>query len=229
MMISRKPMITWVEIIAVLLFFCSQALAEEIVIDDFHNGLASGWQEKKFVKQTTYRLTEEDGRKCIKAVSEASASGLFYKIKFDPQKFPYISWSWKIEHTVANGDAHRREGDDYAARIYIVFPSLFFWNTRAINYIWANKLPKGEMVASPYTSRDALIAVESGNELAGRWIEERRNVYEDFQEFFGEAPPTAGAVAIMTDTDNTGGATSACYGPIRLLSGKTTFHKKNTD
>jgi hypothetical protein len=217
-------------IIAVPLCFCSHVPAEEIVIDDFHSGLDPGWQEEKFGNRTIYRLAEEDGRKCIKAVSKASASGLYYELKFDPQKFPYLSWSWKIDHTVVNGDAHRREGDDYAARIYIVFPSLFFWNTRVVNYIWANKLPKGEMIASPYfSSKDVLIAVESGNELAGRWVEERRNVYEDFQEFFGEAPPTAGAVAIMTDTDNTGGATSACYGPIRLLSDRTTFHGKNAD
>jgi hypothetical protein len=62
---------------------------------------------------------------------------------------------------------------------------------------------------SPYTGNSALIAVESGNEAAGRWINERRDVFRDFQACFGEDPPAIGAIAIMTDTDNTGESTTA--------------------
>ena len=36
---------------------------------------------------------------------------------------------------------------------------------------------------------------------------------------FGEEPPEAGAVAIMTDTDNTGESAVAFYDDIRLLGG----------
>jgi len=63
-----------------------------------------------------------------------------------------------------------------------------------------------------------MVAVQSGPPHVGEWMEERRNVLEDFRKFFGEDPPTVGAVAIMTDTDNTGEQTIAWYGPISLIS-----------
>ena len=63
-----------------------------------------------------------------------------------------------------------------------------------------------------------MVAVESGPTHVGEWMEERGNVLEDFRKFFGENPPTVGAVAIMTDTDNTGEKAVAWYGPIQILS-----------
>ena len=97
---------------------------------------------------------------------------------------------------------------------------MFFWKTRALNYIWANRLPRGEAVPNAYTSNACMIALESGNQKAGQWVEEERNIVEDFRRCFGEDPPEAGAVAIMTDTDDTGGEAEACYGIIRLLPRK---------
>jgi hypothetical protein len=51
----------------------------------------------------------------------------------------------------------------------------------------------------------------------GQWLDEKRNLLEDYRKRFGEDPPKAGAVAIMTDTDNTGEQAVAWYGPVRLL------------
>jgi hypothetical protein len=130
--------------------------------------------------------------------------------------YPILTWRWKIEKVISKGDARRKEGDDYAARIYVVFPSKLFWRTKAVNYIWANRLPIGEVVKNRYTSNDIMIAVESGNSNAGKWIEERRNVLEDFRRCFGYDPPNVGAIAIMTDTDNTGEEVTAWYGIIRI-------------
>lgn len=192
--------------------------SEELLIDDFSTGLASGWHEKSFVGHTQYRPVVIDGRHALQATSKASASGLFFEKKIDPRKLPILSWSWKIKHVLKKGDATTKKGDDYAARIYVIFPSFFFWRTKAINYIWANKLAKGKVIASSYTGNSAMIAVESGNTLAGTWQEERRNVLEDFRSFFKEEPPEIGAIAIMTDTDNTGESAVAYYGPIKFLS-----------
>jgi hypothetical protein len=51
-----------------------------------------------------------------------------------------------------------------------------------------------------------------------KWVNEDRNIYEDFRKFFGEEPPLLGAVALMTDTDNTGEEAVAWYGDITLVS-----------
>ena len=61
-----------------------------------------------------------------------------------------------------------------------------------------------------------MIAVESGNEKAGLWLTEERDLRTDYRALFGSEPPEAAAVAIMTDTDNTGGTAEAWYGEIVL-------------
>ena len=69
-------------------------------------------------------------------------------------------------------------------------------------YVWANKLPKGEHVTSPFTPNIITVAEDSGEELAGRWTSHQRNIYDDYRRFFGEEPPKVGGVAVMTDSDN---------------------------
>lgn len=196
----------------------SSARGEELVIDDFSKGLSPRWEEKIFAGKTVYTVADEDGMTCLRASSNAAASGLFYAIKFDPRTYPVLSWSWKIDDIITAGDALTKAGDDYAARIYVVFPSFFFINTKALNYIWANKLPQHTVVPNPFSGNDMMIAVESGRQNTGRWVFESRNIYEDYKKIFGKEPPDVGAIAIMTDTDNTGERATACYGTISIKS-----------
>lgn len=190
----------------------------KIIIDDYQDGLDANWQTKSFAGETEYKVEKNDNLPTIHATSQNAASGLFYKIEYDPRQYPILSWSWKISHVLKKGDARRKEGDDYAARIYVVFPSWLFWKTRAINYVWANTLPREEMIANAFTANAMMIAVRSGPSETGRWLNEERNVYDDFKRAFGEEPPPVGAIAIMTDTDNTGETASAWYGPISIRS-----------
>lgn len=202
---------------AVLIVTLSSAIASqrERLLDDYRNGLV-GWETKSFVGQTHYTVEQEGAQFHIHAESKASASGLFHSVDYDPKEQPILKWRWKIAHPIAKGDERSKSGDDYAARVYVVFPSLLFWKTTALNYIWANRLPKGAIIANVYTANAMMIAVESGPARADQWISEERNVYEDYKRAFGSEPPRAGAIAIMTDTDNTGEAASAWYGPISI-------------
>ena len=196
----------------------SEAYAGEIILDDYVKGLNPAWEKKSFAGDTQYRTTKEDNRLCIRALSRSSASALIYRIEYDPKEFPILTWMWKVRNVLKNGDAHLKDGDDYAARVYVVFHSRFIWKTTAINYIWANKLPVGVAIPNPFVASSIMVAVESGPGQAGIWKEERRNIYEDYQKYFGKEPPDTDAIAIMTDTDNTGEEAIAWYGPIRILS-----------
>lgn len=169
-----------------------------------------------FKGRTAYRVIREETGSVLQAKSHDAASVLILEQEIDLQKFPFLSWRWKVKNILAKGDARRKEGDDYAARIYVVFPHGFFPKTRTINYIWANRLPPGSIVPNPFTANAMMVAVESGAENAGAWMIESRNVRADYRAIFGEEPPLAGAVAIMTDTDNTGGSAVAWYDDIRL-------------
>lgn len=192
------------------------ALSGEIAVGRFSSGDLSGWSPKIFHKQTSYRLVEDDGTTVLRAESRAAASGLVKAIRLDPRSLPILRWSWKIERTLERGDGRTKAGDDSAARVYVVFPNVLFWRTRAVNYIWANRLPVGRSLPNAYTSNAVMVAVESGNDRAGTWVREERNLYEDYRTLFGREPPEIGAVAIMTDTDNTGGEAVAWYGDITI-------------
>lgn len=201
------------------------------------NGLPAGWKPltfKKIERHTSYTLVRDDDTVVVKAVAEASASGLIREIKIDPKEYPVVEWRWKVTNILEKGDVYRKEGDDYPARLYITFefdPSklnLFerakfgavkllygqYPPLRAINYIWESKAPKGSAVPNPFVDRVMMIVVESGDNHLNQWMTEERNVYKDYKQAFGEEPPMISGVAIMTDTDNTGESATAYYGNV---------------
>ena len=184
----------------------------DIPIARFSASDLSGWSDKVIKGKTSYTL--EDG--ALKAHSLKSASGKIKKVSIDTRKYPKITWSWRIDHVLKRENIKLKSGDDFAARVYVVFPRTFFWRMRAINYVWAAKMPKGSEAPSPYTANSVIVAVESGEELAGKWVSEERNIYEDYKRIFGEEPPLLGGVVIMTDTDDTQDEATAWYGDITL-------------
>ena len=192
--------------------------AAEFQVGRFSSGDLSGWKPQTFKGkgETAYSLVKENGRTVLKAHSRHAASGLVRKLDLEPKEFPLLRWSWKVEHTLKGEDVTKKSGDDYAARVYVVFPRVLFWQTRAINYIWSAGMPKGSSAPSPYTANAVVVAVESGNEKTGQWAAEERNIYEDYRKYFSEEPPKLGAVAVMTDTDDTGDEVTAWYGDIFL-------------
>jgi hypothetical protein len=203
---------------AIRLLTATAARAEELGVGRFSTEGLSGWEAKSFKGATDYRLSVDNGRTVVRATSHAAASGLVKRISFDPGKFRYLRWSWKIDRTLPRGFETTRAGDDYAARVYVVFAGRFFWQTRAINYIWANHLQKGASLPNAYAANAMMVAVESGDARAGQWVTEERDLLADYRRLFGADPGEAGAIAIMTDTDNTGDQATAWYGDITLAS-----------
>jgi hypothetical protein len=200
-------------------------------------GLPDSWKPlafKKIEKHTTYTLVKEDNAVVVKAVAEASASGLTREVKINPKEYPVVKWRWKVTNILKKGDVRRKEGDDYPARIYITFEydssKLSFFQRRkyeairllygkypplaAINYIWESKVPVGTMVHNPFTDRVMMFVVETGPSKLNQWVNEERNIFEDYRKAFGQDPPMISGIAIMTDTDNTGESAVAYYGDI---------------
>lgn len=202
-----------------LLLLTTAAFAgpDQLRIGDFAAGGLAGWTTKSFKGETEYRIVEDDGRKVLQASSRGTASGLVYATDYDPLEYPVLTWRWKVGNIIARGDARTRAGDDYAARLYVVFPHWFFPKTRTLNYIWANRLPKETVIANAFTGNAMMIAVESGADRVGEWREVSRDIVADYRRAFGEDPPRVGAIAIMTDTDNTGETATAWYGDITAL------------
>lgn len=202
-------------------------------------GLPEHWEPltfKKIKRHTRYEWSIQE--RAVHAVSSAAASGLTYRLEQEAAKLPILRWRWRVPRAIAKGDEKSKGGDDYAARIYVTFrydASRVGRGTRfkyglikklygeypphsGINYIWANRLPKGESTPNPYTDRLMMVAVRSGAEEAGQWLSEQRNILEDYRELYKEEPPPLAGIAIMTDTDNTGSEAEAWYADIELSS-----------
>ncbi|MDE0123845.1 MAG: DUF3047 domain-containing protein [Bryobacterales bacterium] len=183
------------------------------------DGDISAWQEKRFHGRTVYTTAGVDGRTGLRADSEASASGLFLRVRVDLERTPILRWSWRVEAPLNPIDERTRGGDDYSARLYLVSRHpLAFWRTKAVNYVWSSSLPKGETWPNAYAGSVRMVALRSGREDVGTWVEERRDVRTDFLRLFGKRTRYVDAVAVMTDTDDSGGSAVAHYGDIQFTS-----------
>jgi hypothetical protein len=204
-----------------LLIVGVNAIAEEqalnkLPIGSFSAGSLTGWKTKEFKGQTQYQISELEGSQVLKADSNAAASGLFYEQRIDLQKTPVMNWRWRIENRLGNIDEQTKSGDDFAARVYVVVSGgLVFWNTKAINYVWASTSPKDKAWANPFAGDHAMmVAVRSSSDKTGTWATEKRNIRADFKKLTGDDIQYIDAVAIMTDTDNAKGKATAYYGDI---------------
>lgn len=198
--------------------------------------LPDGWTPltfKKVERHTQYEVMKDGALSVVKAVSDASASGLTKAVTIDPREYPIVRWRWKVENLLQKGNVNRKDGDDYPARLYITFayePDKVSFGRKlkyqagralfgdipigALNYIWDGKSPVGTVVDNAFTDFAKMIVVESGPQRIGTWVEEERNVYKDYRLAFGEEPPAISGIAIMTDTDNTKERAVAYYGDI---------------
>lgn len=229
------------------LFLATSAMAANpLVVGPFSqlnpaDGFPPDWQPLTFEKIKTHTrytpVTDPQWGTVIRAETAGGASGMVKKTEIDLATHPVLEWRWKVENVFAKGDVASKKGDDYPARIYVTFaydPKElgFAERTRfqlaklvygeyppiaAINYIWANKAPRGTMVPNAYTKRVMMIATDSGSSKTGTWVTNRVNVAKDYQRAFGKKPPKISGIAIMTDGDNTKGHTVAFYGDIRFL------------
>lgn len=203
------------------------------------SALMDGWEPLEFPKidqLTQYQLVTENGTQVVKATTSGGASGLIARVTIQPSDSLILRWRWKVSNVFEQGNARKKSGDDYPARIYVAFKfqpekAGFFERAKrqavevlfgeslpgnALNYIWANTLPKGEFVANPYTDKTVMIAVNSGTRNVGEWVTVERDIVADYRKAFGEAPPPIVGIAIMSDSDNTGETATAWYGDIVL-------------
>ena len=203
----------------------------------------TGWKPMHFdsiENKTAYFLSRDDNKIVIQAVSHASASAYYKKTNISPNKHPILTWHWKVSNTLKKGNINSKDGDDYAARIYISFdydPDRLSGMERikyklytlthdeppplaVINYVWANQAPVDTIVSNVYNPRVKMIVVQTGDTKTGHWQLEKRNILEDYIRAFGETPGNISGIAIMTDTDNTGESATAFYGDIQFQADK---------
>ena len=215
-----------ITLLSIMSFAEAYAQEPDIYLHEEFNNLDE-WKPfhfKKIKEHTIYSVEEDGGIAYLKAESNSSASGMIFKKEIRVFEYPKIRWRWKISNVFKKGDAKVKAGDDYPARVYIIFkydPANASFGQRlrygaaksiygeypphsSLNYIWANKNHEERILTNTYASEARMIILQAGEVNAGQWIEQEVDIIEDYQKAFGEDPPSIASIAIMNDSDNTG-------------------------
>lgn len=191
---------------------------------------------------TRYSMVEDNGITVLRAESERGASGLTRPIRINPAELPWLRWRWKISNLIDAADLRTKDGDDFPARVYVMFDyplerlpflernklrlarTLFDPDLPAATlcYVWDGKAAAETIASSAYTDRVKVIVVESGGSRVRQWVDVERNIARDFRAAFGEDAPPVSAIAVATDTDNTGAFATAHFGDISFYKQKVT-------
>ena len=235
---SRSPARTrgglgWAGLLAV--FVCaglfstgtSQAVAQSslLLFEDFEAGLSARWEEQGFpsiARHNVFSLASEpDGNHYLKVESDRSSSAKGVHLAWSPRRCPHVSWRWRISNTIAAGDLTRKEGDDAAAKLYVVFRGPSFWNPldkRILVYVWDHRAPVGGIYPNAWLpTKERMVIVESGTAKVGQWVDEQVHLVNDFVRAFpGEEPGEVEGVAFLADTDNTRSRVTAGFDDLTI-------------
>jgi hypothetical protein len=147
-----------------------------------------------------------------------------------------VQFDWRVDQLIPGADMRQRDAEDSPVRLIMVFEgdrqrfsaknNMLSELTLSLTgeplpyatlmYVWCNDCPAESVIVNPRTDRIRKLAVESGADRVGQWLNYRRDIRADFKKTFGEEPGALLGLAIMTDTDNTRSTTRAWYGKIRL-------------
>ena len=198
------------------------ATAEPVRIPVLTPPSLNGWWPEVFNKKTLYEPVDIDGRAAVMAQSEDAVSGLVRKIKVDLTKTPYLHWKWRVDNVYKGIDEKTKQGDDYPARVYVIVANgWFFWQIRALDYVWASNQPKGSSWPNAYSGKEVMLAVRSGDSQLNQWHHETRNVLQDLSTYLKKPITHINAVAIMTDSDNSDQSATSYYGDIYFSDKET--------
>jgi len=97
-----------------------------------------------------------------------------------------LRWAWRMESL----PSARRE-DLLASHDYLSI-AVEFDNGQDITYYWSAELPPGTAYRCPiptWTGRETHVVVRSGAQGLGEWLNEERDLYQDYAEAIGGAMP----------------------------------------
>ena len=222
--VSAPP---WRPALAVALLLAAAAgawAADHVVVEDWGrhpvgtSGIPPGWQGQNWGSPTYDFTIVRDGDRNVlhlESANDSSTISTDIKGKVALARTPVLEWSWKVVTLPRGGDSRRKETDDQAAQLYMVWPRFpQAVRSRIIGYVWDTSAPAGTITQSQKTGTVTYVIVRSGDADLGRWMTERRNVAEDFRAIYGEAPDDPAALSVAIDSNDTQSVAESFMGPI---------------
>jgi hypothetical protein len=173
-----------------------------------------GWETRGGKADGIYRIESEGDARFLRAVDKGQSVQIFRDVDWPIRKEPVLTWRWRVHEFPAGSDERQGETNDSAAALYVVFPRVWFI-PEVIKYVWSRVVPKDTVLRR--SSRFSLVVVRSGETPLDTWVEESRNVAEDFEKFFGRKAPEPLAIGFLTDANAVKKSASADYGELRAV------------
>lgn len=208
-------------VIAIVLCACVAAYSAVVYLKQFtfdeEKALAK-WSKMIMKGQVDYTLLKQGKEGYVQALSDKACSALYYRIGFKLSEYPVLTWQWRVLKFPDLSNAKTDlEKDDFAARVYVIFPFLSFSSSKFIEYVWAENIPAGTVMDSPAGNNVKKIVVRSGKLPGNEWATEKRNMYEDYEKVFGKKPGmNAGAIAIMCDAEGSKSVAESTFDDIAI-------------
>ncbi|MDE2483853.1 MAG: DUF3047 domain-containing protein [candidate division NC10 bacterium] len=184
-------------------------------------GIPVGWDLEVFHDHPQIKLEPlKDGRFAIRLASNESSFGLYKTVEVDLKEFPILTWWWRVDRLPVAGDAREKNTNDQAAQVYVAFQdSLIQLRNPVIGYLWDSNAPAGTVADgyAPVTPIKVMV-LRSGKQQLGKWVQERRNIAEDYVRLFGKnSLPKVGRVAIWINTQHTKSTAQASFTDLQFL------------
>jgi len=202
--------------------------------------LPAGWRPLTLprIAPPEMALVEDAGTTVLRSRAQAAGGTVAHALDVSPAVRPVLAWRWKVDRVVERADLARKDGDDFAARVYVFFDvpvdtlpvgarvkallARAVWGetlpTAALCYVWDNRHPPGTSAWNPYTDRVRTVVLRSSS--PGAWARESRDLEADFRAAFGSQwtgpVPRVTGIAIGNDTDQTGETVTAWFGDFSL-------------
>ncbi|MCX5809572.1 MAG: DUF3047 domain-containing protein [Proteobacteria bacterium] len=179
----------------------------------------SDWTSRSVSKAAeVYAVQAQTDKRFLHADAKGTSVQIGYEKKWALREFPMLQWQWRAILFPSGTNERIKDGDDSVLGVYVVFGSWPF--IKSIKYIWSDTIPIGASFNSPFSSSAKLLVIRSGRALMGTWVTEKRNVFTDYLQLFGdeEKNPVASGIAILTDADNTNSHAIGDYADIQTLA-----------
>lgn len=126
-----------------------------------------------------------DGRPCIHCRTSSDVGILQKAVDLPLEESSEINWRWCVDQLPATLREDTLPSHDYMSI------AIEFDNGRDITYYWSSTLPVGTGYDCPlpnWKGKEYHVVVRSGQSGLGEWLQEKRNLYSDYQTYIGTPP-----------------------------------------
>ena len=188
---------------------------------------ANDWRYMSFPGRQGAQFKASGGDTVI-VLAEAGVGVLWHPVPLKLSGAGHARWRWRVTAGVGPTDLTKKGGDDRTLAVYFVFSDglVAVENTDLMDllrqgkgyllmYVWGGLAAAGTILPSPYfDGRGRTIMKRAADAPMGVWFKETADLRSDFRSAFGRLPGRLVAVAVSSDSDDTGGVNIAAVADL---------------